>query len=196
VIPPDVFVLMLTELSASFQGAVDWNAVSAVSGAVAAVFAAVTVLVTYLGAKEQRSQRQADRRAAHYDRWISAPAFDAVHDYAEVVRALLATEVKVIADLCSANAPHGDVLNAIDKLTASCNDSYFKLQGSLTVGAEAWNDSSLRDDLRKSVEGLQDTLNEAIATLATNAKTPDFARIVNGGVASIVSIVLRHDPEA
>lgn len=175
---------------------VDWNAVSAVAGAIAAIAAAVAVGLTVVGAREQRKQRRNDRRTAHYDKWISVPAMAAMRAYSEEVKGLLKAKTKEVSALASFDPSHQAVLQAVNTLVRDCDNHYYKLQGTLTVSAEAWDDGSLRDSLYEAASKLQDDVNLAINALTANSDIPDFDAIVNRGAASIIKLVLDHDPGA
>ena len=117
-------------------------------------------------------------------------------NYRDETRSLLKDGAKRIAELCSSNAAHNTVIQEVSKLTEACNEKYYSLQGSLTVGSEAWDDPSLRGALREAVERLQDDLNLAVASLATGSASTDLDAVLNQGVAQIIKILLEHDPGA
>lgn len=193
---PDSFAVIRGCTAPVVSAAMDWNAIAAISGAVAAVAAAIAVGLTVKGGREQRTQRRLDKRSANYGACISTPAMDSLRSYRDETRSLLKDGAKAIGDLSSSNAPHSSVLEKVADLTEACNENYFNLQGNLTVGAEAWNDPSLRNSLREAVEALQDALNPAVALLATGGAAPDLDAILNQGVARIIKILLEHDPGA
>lgn len=173
----------------------DWNTVTAVSAAIAAVAATAAVILTFLMQRERRSLLALERRRGFYTQWIVAPTIEALERYRKEVRQLLQSGRQNVQALVDAKARHEEVVGLVRSLSEECDTCYFDLQNTVTIGADAWEDRSLRNELRCAIEELQDELNSAIETLAIEVRRPEFDKTLNSSVARMTRLLMDHDPK-
>jgi hypothetical protein len=173
---------------------VNWNAVAAVSSAVAAIVAAAAVLLTLRAESGRVVAQETTWRRDYYSRLVTNPIMDSVESYREPIRQVLKQGAEKVGALCTANVQHGDVTKEVARIVASCDEHYYKLLHSVTVGTEAWGTDPLRTELRGAMESLQDELNLAVEAMLDGKTKPDFEEIVRTHIAGVLRIVMDHDP--
>ena len=171
-----------------------WGALSAMSGAFAAVIALVTVMVAFRSERDREKQSLIDRRSKAFQRLVSGPMDLAVDAYVETVTDLLEKATSALTRMKAHDAP-AEAIN--DHLAATAHDvdkCWHKLKARLTRGIETWGDVDLRNAARRELERLQDAVNQGVEDLFTEASVPRFSEILNSRVAEILKLAQRADP--
>jgi hypothetical protein len=171
-----------------------WTALSAMSGAVAAGVALITVMTALKSDRDREKRALIERRSRAFQRIVAGPLDLAVDAYVETVTDVLEKATSALGRMKTHDAP-SDAIG--DYLAATAHDldkCWHKLKARLTRGIEAWGDIDLRNAARLELERLQDAVNQGVEDLFTEASVPRFTEILNSRVADILKLAQRADP--
>ena len=177
-----------------YRQELNWNAVAAIAGAIAALAAAAAVIITMLVELDRRNAARSEWERSYYHRFVTVPLVDAIEAYRKSVRELLKHGIANIQAMCIANTSHSAVLASIAALINDCNEQYYTLVQAIMVGTEAWADRDLGTVLRERADLLQDELNLAIELLGSGSPKPDFEGILSRKLGKLLGEVMKSDP--
>jgi hypothetical protein len=171
-----------------------WGALSAMSGAFAAIIALVTVMVAFRSERDREKRELIDRRSQSFQRLVSGPMDLAIDAYVETVTDLLEKATSALAKMKEQAAPVAVINDHLSETAHDVDKCWHKLKARLTRGIEAWGDADLRNAARRELERLQDAVNQGVEDLFTEASVPRFSEILNSRVAEILRLAQRADP--
>jgi hypothetical protein len=166
---------------------VNWEAVSAMGGAVSAVAAAVaavaacaTVRIMREAPKEERVARQHDQERSQFEGMILHPVHDQLRSFVESNRSELASGATKILGLCDGDAKISEVHSETKAVISNFNGSFLNLKGSLTTRMEALEDCKLVETVSGEINAMQDSVVAALERMSRRGETtPDFDAILN-----------------
>lgn len=187
-------VAIIDTASAAQDSAVSWEAVSAISAAVAALAAAAATFLALWSQVESNRGRQRTRRGEHYRLLVFDPAHQVLRDFHESFMTLLDEATHDLDSLVQNDSAHSLLQKRVGSLIDAFNDGWFKLKASVIIGAEAWGDQILRDQLRRSLEALQDDGTKNLARLSMPNERRAIVDAMNIRTALIMKVLAEGDP--
>lgn len=167
---------------------VDWNVVSAISGAVAAVAALLTIYQARLASQESLKAGRLRKEQDYFNAWVVEPVTEAVKEF----RLKIGQLGKEAAS--TARLQGGMSGPDVNRLVALINDDYYDLQTIVIGSVEHWGREVLRGRLRHALELLQDNLTTE-AEQYQHVPGHDIREALNKHTARILFLIRDADPE-
>jgi len=171
---------------------VDWNAVAAISGALAAFAALLTVITTAYQWNASQVARQRERKADYANQWIVRRIHEGIDDFLESVVPQVQQGIREVNQLCIGNAPITEIELTVERLVAAFEPEYFKVRRIVRVRVNGTLPQQSTDAITKALDEVQDRFTKA---LDTTPKKLDQERIVaelEAACSDLLRTVLRE----
>lgn len=176
-----------------------WSVVSAIAGAVAAVAAAVAVRQTSHSRKqerrlrrtsrrEDRARRMRARRQEYYAAYVQCPLCAALDSFAEHALRIAEQTRGEIQDYGPAERKQ-----RVREGILLCKREWQTAWNVAYGGLESFGDESLRADIRKAMEDLEEAYSREFARLGEGGAA-NLRSAITRGAARVRAVIMAHDP--
>ena len=154
---------------------ISWNAVAAMSGALAALAALLTVITTAYQWNASQTARRRERKADYANQWIVRRIHEGIDSFLEAVVPLVQKGIREINQLCKANAPITEIELIVERIFGAFEPEYFKVRRIVRVRVNGTLPPKSAEAITKALDEVQDRFTKA---LDTTPKKLDEERIV------------------